>query len=71
MDIIVRVTRDIEINNECDFRDIETSGCNVGGNKDPGSLSTETSKIVDTLRLLEARMKGCYTVFEQSKHVFQ
>jgi hypothetical protein len=41
MNVIIRITGDVEIDDECDFRDIQTTGSDIGSDEDTRSLSAE------------------------------
>jgi hypothetical protein len=45
VDVIVWVPRHVEIDNKADDGNIETTGCNVRGNENPGSRSSESGEV--------------------------
>lgn len=49
VNVIVRITGDVVVDDQSDFWDIQTTGCHISSHKDPGGLGTESRKIAHTI----------------------
>jgi len=56
VDVVVRVARDVVVDDKGDGGDVEAAGGDVGCDEDPGGLSTEAGEVGDAVCLLEARV---------------
>ena len=71
MDIIVRVTRDVVVDNNLDLGDIETSGSDVGCDQNARGGGTEPAEVVDALALGQLRVQRGDAVVEQPQQMMQ
>ena len=53
VDVVVWVPRHIEIDNQADDGNIETTGCNIRGNENPCSRGSESGEVRGSLGLWE------------------
>lgn len=67
--VIVRVPWDVEVHNERDVRDIESTRSDIGGDKDAGDAGAEFAKVRGAFSLWEQGMEGCDAVVEEAEGV--
>ena len=71
MDVVVRVSWEIVVDNQAHVGNVETTSCYIGGDENACSTSAKSCEIVDTLTLLQTRVQLSDTVVEQTEHVLQ